>query len=79
MGKMLKHFAISREVAPEHRLAIILVSAPQNVMVRPRDHLDRIELNKAKRLDQFIQIKLSCRGCRESLPREPETSRITVR
>ena len=64
MREVLKYFAISCEMSPEHRLSVVLVSAPQNVMMRARDDLDRIKLHEPKPLNQLIKIEFPRRGVR---------------
>ena len=51
MGEVLKQSAVLRQELPHHRLAVILIAGPEDVMMRPRDIANGIELNKAKRFN----------------------------
>ena len=64
MGEMLEEAAILAHMPAQHRLAVILVPAPENVMMGPGDDPDGIELDKAEPLDQGIEIeRAGRRGC----------------
>ena len=78
MREVLKHFAVPGEMASKHRFAIVLIAAPQDVVMRATDHLDRIKLYKAEGLDQGIKVGLSCGCLRKPLPSEPKSPGITI-
>ncbi len=45
--EMLKHLAVIGHMLVEHRLSVILIATPQDMMVCARDDADRIELHEA--------------------------------
>ena len=47
MCEVLKHAALLCHMHIQHRLAIVLVARPENMMMRARNNTDRIELHKA--------------------------------
>ena len=56
---MLKHLSVLREKLVQHRFAVILVSAPKDVMVGAGDDLDRVELHEPQAADQCRCVKRS--------------------
>jgi hypothetical protein len=56
MGEMLEHMAVTPEAFLQHRLAVVLVPAPQDMIVGARHHADRVELNKSQLSDRTRKI-----------------------
>ena len=45
MGEVFEQATIFRQQPVEHRFAIVLIAVPQNMMMRPCDHLNGVELD----------------------------------
>ena len=67
MREMFKDIPFLDHVFVEHLGPEILISAPQNVIMRAHDDADRIKLNKPYLLNDRIEIKLADRRIIESL------------
>ena len=78
MGKMFEHRPVLAEHLVEHRFAIILVAAPQDMMVGAGDILDRVELDIAEAADRILQVERSGRCLRQPLCLQPEPARLPV-
>jgi len=59
MGEVFEDKTFMTHMVMQHGLAVVLVSTPENVVMRPGHHLDRVELNKAKALDKGVEIELA--------------------
>ena len=51
MGEVLEDRAFLREQFVQHGFAVVLISAPENMIVGARDYPDRVELDEAQPLD----------------------------
>ena len=72
MGEMLEDAAVTGEAAVEHLLAVILVAAPQDMVMGAGHDLDRVELDEAEGADERAQVERPGWPAREPLPVEPE-------
>ena len=62
MREMLEHAIRMAQHPVEHRLAVILVPAPQDMMMRAGNDLNRIELYEAQRADDTHHVDRPRRG-----------------
>ena len=77
VGEMLEDPALAKQPV-EHRLAIMLVAAPDDVVVRPGDDLDRVELDEAQAPDDREDVERPRRRQSEALGVEPETASVAI-
>jgi len=75
---MLKHLPLFAQQRVQHMLAVILVSAPQDMMVRARNHLDGIKLHKPKLFDQPQNIQRAGRCARQPMSGQPQRARCAI-
>ena len=54
MGEVLEHCAMVGQMLVQHRLTIILVATPEDVMMGAGHHLDRVKLHEAQTLHHVI-------------------------
>jgi len=78
MGEMFEHAAVLRQQPVEHALAVVCVPAPEDVVLRAGDDLDRVELDEAEPLDRAEQIQLARRRRRKTLSVQPERAGSAV-
>ncbi len=78
MSKMLEHRPVLAQDLVEHWFAIILVAAPQYVMMGTGDILDRVELDKTEAADGFRKIERTGRRFGQALRLQPEPARVAV-
>ena len=62
MGEMFEDVTMLSHVTIEHGFTIILIADPQNMVMRPRDDLNGVELDKSEAFDQVAQVKRAGRG-----------------
>ena len=56
MREVLEHASIVCEVRIEHRLTVVLVATPQNVVMRTRNDLHGVQLHEAKYFDDVVEV-----------------------
>ena len=78
MREMLEHQPMIGHVPIQHLLAVVLIAAPQDVVVGTCHNLNCVELNEAEFLDQTVQVERACRGRGQALRIEPEAPGIPV-
>ena len=81
MGPVLEEQPVLFEQRRQILAAVGLVAGEQDLMVRPLDRLDAVDLDEAERLDQLVQslpAKLPVRRARQPLPLEEDLSRLAV-
>lgn len=78
MREMLKKRSVFGKKLVEHRLTIVLVSSPQNMMVSARNNLDRIQLNKTQLADDRHDIQLASGRACQTLLSKPKPTRVAV-
>ena len=78
MSKMLEHLPVFCQHLVQHRLAIILVSAPQDVMMGAGHHLYGVQLHKSQVPDQRDRIELPCRRASQVVRSQPEVSGVAI-
>ena len=78
MGEMFEHRTVLAEQSVEHWFAIILVAAPQDMMMGAGDILDRVELDKAETADHLRQIERTGRRIGQRLRLQPEPAGLPV-
>jgi hypothetical protein len=76
--EMLEHAAMLRQQRVEVRLAVGLVAAPQDVMVRARHDLDGVELHEPEPSDDPRHIERPRRRGGETLRVKPKAARVAV-
>ena len=60
MGKVFEDSAVLSEQLVEHSRAIMLIPAPKDMMMRPFDNANGIELDETKLIDDPGEVQLSC-------------------
>ncbi len=78
MGKMFEDRSLPGIELVQHWLSIILIAAPENMMVRTHHILDRIKLYETELPDSLCQIKRAGRCLGQSLSIEPEPACLPV-
>jgi hypothetical protein len=78
MGEMLKHRTILGEQTVEHRFAVTLIAAPQNMVVGAGDDLNGVELHEAEGLDQGGCVQRSRRGLAEAVGGKPKVAGLII-
>ena len=54
---MLEYMPVAGEALFQHGLTIVLVSAPQDMIVRAGDDADRVELDKTKAETESLRLR----------------------
>ena len=67
MRKVFEYLPIVCHMVTKHRLAVVLISAPEDMMMRASDHLDRVKLYKAQFVDELSQVQFTYRSSCEPL------------
>ena len=78
MSKMLEHQPIFCQQLVQHRLAVILVSAPQDVMMGAGHHLYGIQLDKSQVPDQRDRVELPGWRVSQVVRSQPEVSGVAI-
>ena len=60
MREVLEDPSIVCEVRVQHRLTVVLVATPEDVVMRARNHLNGVQLYKAKPFDDAVEVDRSC-------------------
>lgn len=78
MGEMLESLAVPCQVRIEHTFTIILVAAPDDVVMGTRDDLDGVELHETDLANECGKIELADGRLRQTDRVEEQTARLAV-
>lgn len=78
MGKVFEDHPVADQSFVQHGLPVMLISAPEDVMMRSGYRPDRVKLYKAEGCDQAFQVEFARRRVRQALGTQPESAGITV-
>ena len=79
MGEMLEYAPIPAHMLAQHRLAIVLVAAPQDMVMSARYDANGIDLDETQPLYHRIEIDRASRRLRQSLSGQPKPTGQTIR
>ena len=78
MREMLENRPLFRKHAPHHRFAILLIAAPQNVMVRSGHIANAVQLHKSQHPYDLEDVSAPDRSLRETLQVQRKPARFAV-
>ena len=78
MGKMLEHLPVAGKYFVEHVFAIVLIAAPEDVIMGAGDNANGIELYHPEVANDLARIHRAGRRFCQPLRREPEVPRGAV-
>ena len=67
MSEVLKHLSLIGHVSIQHRLAVVLISAPENMVMSASNYLNGIELHETQTFEHLLKIDRSCGSFVQSL------------